>query len=134
MHHSGKGASSPFRCVTLAVRPPRRLDESQQAADASGRYVPRAVPQALAGPPTPRMAWREHRAGKPQPPPTGRVPGATCGDSPGLLGFAAKSRRERWTGRPALEYAALVGRTSRETIMARQRRVVAVGVLLGLLV
>jgi hypothetical protein len=40
--------------LLLSARHPRQFHETEQPADASGRYVPRAVPQPFAGPPQPR--------------------------------------------------------------------------------
>src|SRR5262249_5829542 len=48
MARSGMGASSLSRYVGSAGDP-CQLDEPEQPADAVGRYVPCAVPQALAG-------------------------------------------------------------------------------------
>jgi len=50
---SGQDASSLSRCVVVSTGRPRQLDEAEQPADAVGRYVPGAVPQALAGTPQP---------------------------------------------------------------------------------
>src|SRR5437764_4057147 len=65
----GSGRSCPPPVLSLASLPrlsirafasacgPRQLDEAEQAADAIGRYVSRAVPKSFAGAPQPRTRY-----------------------------------------------------------------------------